>query len=77
MSFGQVANMTKEAQLHANIWDPAQTVDTVPGLKYNSLLSTSKFLEANYLTVFTPEEVQIFDGDRTTIASMKEPILHG
>ena len=76
-SFGQVANTTKEAQLHTNFREPAQSVDIVPGLKHSSLLSISKIVEANYLTLFTPEEVQIFNEDKTMIVSMTKPILPG
>ena len=75
--FDQVANAMEKAQLHANVWDPSRTVNIVPGLKHNSQLSISKFVEANYQTIFTPIEVQTFDGDKATIASMMEPILQG
>ena len=73
--FGHIANATMEAQLHVKVRDPARTVDIVPVLKQNSLLSISKFMKANYLTVITPDEVQIFNGEKTTIASFTEPIL--
>ena len=51
------------------------TVDIVPGLQCNSLLSINKFAEANYLTVFTPDEVKIFDGKKEVISSTQQPIL--
>ena len=73
----QVANVMKEAQLHPNVLDPAQAVDIVLELKHNSLLIMSKVVEANYLTVFILNEVQIFDGNKTKIASMMEPIIWG
>ena len=34
-------------------------------------------MEANYVTVFTLKEEEIFDGDKTTIASMMELIFPG
>ena len=64
MSFGHTANMTAEAQLHTEVRKPARTVDIVPALKCNSLLSISKFAEASYIIMFTPDEVQIFDGEK-------------
>ena len=50
-------------------------VDLVQRLQHNSLLSVSKFVEANYLTVFTPDKVKIFNGDKTTLSITDEPIL--
>jgi hypothetical protein len=41
--------------------EPATDADVVPGLAMNSLLSTSKLADANYVTVFTNDEVKIFD----------------
>ena len=50
-------------------------MEIVPRLMQNSLLSIKKFAEVNYLTVFTPKEVQILGRDRTTIENTMEPIL--
>ena len=46
-------------------------------LQHNSLLSVNKFAEANYLTVFTPDGLKIFDEDKTKLSSTEEPILQG
>ena len=50
-------------------------MNIVLGLKHNPLLITTKFMQAKYLTVFVPEEVKIFDGEKATIASSMAPIL--
>ena len=59
------------------VQEPAQTVHIIPGLQNSSLLSISKFADANYRTKFTPSEVKIFDGDNTKISSTGELTLQG
>ena len=54
-----------------------QTVDIVPGLQYKSLVSINKFTEANYITVFTPDKVTIFDGEKASISSTQQPLFQG
>ena len=50
----------------------------VPALKHNSLISGSKFADANYYTILTPTEVLIYDGnDGIQISVSKEAILRG
>ena len=50
----------------------------MPGLARNSLLSASKFADAKYVTVLTPDEVLIFDdlGD-LKLNITQEAILKG
>lgn len=43
----------------------ATTAKLVPGLSLISLLSTSKLACANYIMLFTPDEVKKFDGETT------------
>ena len=71
MPFGHSTNATAEAQLHTEVREQARTVDIVPVLKHNLLLSISKFVEANYITVFTAYKVQIFDGEKATITKLQ------
>ena len=61
MPNGATAAATKEAKLKLKLREPARTVDIVPDLKHNSLISASKFADANYITVLTPTEVLIYD----------------
>ena len=74
---GQTTNASKEAKLHHEVRDPARTVDIVPDLKHNSLLSGSKFADANYVSILTPKEVLIYDGKDLTITVSSEAILRG
>ena len=55
----------------------AKTVDMVPQLQHNSLISGGKFADANYITVLTPKEVLIHDGKDTHMSVTKGPILKG
>ena len=50
-----------KALLHHPVREPARSADVVPGLARNTLLSASKFADAKYVSVLTPEEVLIFD----------------
>ena len=48
-----------KALLHHEVREPARTAYVVPGLARNSLLSASKFADAKYVTVLTPDKVLI------------------
>ena len=48
--------------------DPAKQLHITPGITTNLLLSTNKFAEANYITIFDKEEVNIYDANDTVIA---------
>ena len=47
----------------------------VPVIKYNSLLSASKFADTNYITVLNPEEVLIYDVNDITLRVSIQAIL--
>ena len=53
----------------------ANMVDIVPGLKHNLLFSINNFAQANYVTVFMPNEVNIFNGKQASITSTHQPII--
>ena len=72
---GQTTNASMEAKLHHDVREPARTVDIVPDLQHNLLLSGSKFSDANYVTILTPKEVLIYDGKDLTITVSSEAIL--
>ena len=74
---GQTTHASVEAKLHHDVREPARTVDIVPDLQHNSLLSASKFADANYVTILTPKEVLIYDGKDLTITVSSEAILRG
>ena len=77
MPTGETTTATNQALLRHDVREPARTVDMVPALEHNSLLSASKFADANYITILTPNEVLIYDGDELTINVDKDAVLRG
>ena len=65
----------KQAKLQLPLREPAKTADMVLGLAMNSLLSGSKLAEANYIAIFTPDKVKIFDTENTRINIDGEAVL--
>ena len=73
---GQTATATEQKELKHNLWQPGKMVDIVPTLKAShALLSTSKFAHANYITMFMPTAVQIYDEETTKITA-SQPSVH-
>jgi hypothetical protein len=60
---GTISEAGKKARLPFDMRHPATDADTVPDVTNNSLLSTSKTADANYVTVFTKDDVKIFDAE--------------
>jgi hypothetical protein len=56
---GKISEAGKKAKLPFQMRHPATDADTVPDVANNSLLSTSKTADANYVTAFTKGDVQI------------------
>jgi hypothetical protein len=54
MPTGDTTPASTIAKLHYDVRKSVRTVDMVPALKHNSLISGPKFAEANYITVLTP-----------------------
>eukprot|EP00804_Cyclotella_cryptica_P019415 CCRYP_006612-RA/>CCRYP_006612-RA protein AED:0.40 eAED:0.40 QI:0/-1/0/1/-1/1/1/0/326 len=57
---GTTTTATTQAQLLLNVRPPANTVDIVPNL-HQTLLSGSKFVNANYTAVYDKHEVNFYD----------------
>ena len=53
------------ALLHHKLREPARSVNMVPGIKNDTLISTSKFADVNYISIFNREEVNIYDANTT------------
>ena len=68
---------TEIAEYPFQVRDPAKQLHIMPGITTNSLLSTSKFAAANYITIFDKEEVRIFDANDTVITVTRGAILCG
>ena len=77
MLTGETRAASTQAKLFHDVCEPAKTVDMVPQLQHNSLMSGGKFADVNYITVLTPTEVLIYDGKDTHISVSNKPILKG
>ena len=60
---GATTKATMEAKLHYNVRKPARTVDIIPELKHNALISGSKSTDGGYTTVLTPTHVLIYNAE--------------
>ena len=72
---GQTTRARNKAKLYHHVREPARTIDMVPDLKHNSLLSLPKFADANYVTVLTPTEILIYDGSDIHLAVDRVAVL--
>jgi hypothetical protein len=73
----KIVNATEIAEYPFKVRAPAQELHITPGVTKNSLLSTSKFTNANYITIFDKEAVNIYDANETTITITRGVILRG
>ena len=76
MPDGRTTKASTKSKLLLDVREPAKTVDMVLGLRHNTLLSASKFANAGYVAVLTPEAVLIYDED-TYRAVDTEAVLRG
>ena len=64
----------KSKMLH-NLGEPEIIVDMDPDLRHNSLMSATKFMDENYITVLTPEELLFYDGNEVKLQAPGQSIL--
>lgn len=57
--------------------DEARRVDMVPGINTATLISTGKLADANYISIFDDEEVNIYDANNTKIVTTRGAVLRG
>jgi hypothetical protein len=72
-----MAVATRISKLHLNVRKPARSVNIVPALVENSLLSTNKFVEAGYTAIYDAKEVNFYDARTTKIVVSEAAILRG
>ena len=65
------------AKLHHDVREPARTVDMVPSLTNNFLLSGGKFAQAGYVSVCNDKEVNLYDVRTVKINVSDEAVLKG
>ncbi len=72
---GSVIPTTKIAEYPFEVRKLAKVLHITPGISQNSLLSTVKFADANYITVFDKDAVNIYNANNTVITVTKGAIL--
>ena len=72
---GHKTKATKTATMGYKLQEPARIVDMVPGVVLDSLASTSKFYDSEYITLVNEEEVNVWDARTTTVNASKPPIF--
>jgi hypothetical protein len=55
----------------------AKILHITPGVSQNSLVSTAKFADANYITIFNKDTFNIYNANNTIITITKGAILQG
>jgi hypothetical protein len=68
---------TEMANYPFDIRSPANELHITPGVSQHSLLSTGKFANANCITVFDKEIVNVYNANNTIFTISKGAILHG
>ena len=74
IAYGYLTPGSTMAKLHHPVREPAQTVDIVPALAYQSLLSGKKFAKVGYVSICNDSEVNIYDG-RTFKTFVSEAVV--
>ena len=70
---GEVIQATEKAEYPFNVRAPANELHITPGVSQHSLLSTGKYADANYITVFDKDTV----ANDTIITVTRDAILRG
>ena len=74
---GQTVAASEVAEYPFKVREPASEVHITPDITSNSLMSTSKFADADYITVFDKDEVNIYDSNDVKITVTRGAILRG
>jgi hypothetical protein len=75
-AFGKQATATTMNKLHHKLCTPARSIHIVPQVQ-NSLLSTSKVVNADYIAIYDKEEVNFYDAKTTKVTISEEAVLKG
>ena len=75
MTTRDVVPATEKKLLYHKVREPARTIDTVPNIVENSLLSIGKSSYANYVSIFNEDKVNMYDGKDTVITVSNQKIL--
>ncbi len=72
-----IAPATTRNKLVHNVCEPARSINIIPALVKNSLLSTNKFAEAGYNVIYDKDELNYYGTRTTKIRVLEETILTG
>jgi hypothetical protein len=73
---GTIAPATTRNKL-LHVCEPARSINIIPALVENFLLSTNKFAKAGYTIIYDKDEVNFYDARTTKITVLEEAILTG
>jgi hypothetical protein len=74
---GQLIQATEKAKYPFNVRAPANELHITPGVSEHSLRSTGKYADANYITVFDKDTINVYNANNTVVTVTKEAILRG
>jgi hypothetical protein len=77
LSDGATAAATKIHKLHYKLREPACTVNIVPSLVGNSLLSTVKMVQVGYTAIYNNSKVNFYDSTTAKISVSEAAVLTG
>jgi hypothetical protein len=77
LTSGQLIQATEKAEHLFNVRAPANELHMTPGVSQHLLLRTGKYADANYITVFDKDTVNVYNANNTIITVIKEAILRG
>ncbi len=75
MPNGSIEAATAMDALHHSLRAPARDVHIVSSIERDSLISVSKFVNANYIAIFDKDEVNIFNANNTEVTVSRAAIL--
>ena len=76
MPNGKLEGAGEKYIMENDLREPANQADSIPSLK-KTLVSTSKFADAGYISVFDKDGVQVYDAETTKIVPSQKPVLSG
>jgi hypothetical protein len=74
---GEVVPAKEIAEYPFDVRKPAKELHITPGISENSLLSTSKYADAGYITIFEKDRVNVYNAHNTMITVSREAVLRG
>jgi len=77
LSNGATEEAKEIGKLATNVRAPARDVHITPGITETSLMSTAKFADEGYTTIFDGNQVNIYDQHNTIITVSRAAIIRG